>query len=250
MYLKSALLIPFLVRMVNPLEKAARYSYQPNKLNYCGPEDAFSELLDYVRNPVPEKNKEIISLLKQFSALHPYLELIAQKNEIENEFDGKVMNAYWIRNELLEHEWKNDLQDLLREKLTGPHLLPQKISEKLAANLPNDLLPHHSFNVLYVNFVTRKVSPIVNNLSNCLIKWGKVIDENELNVKTVKLISEGNEFKLKEEIRKFENPFEIQLQKNDLISLHWGIVVEKISETELKNLKNATEINLEAVNSL
>ncbi len=235
---------------MNPLQKAARYSYQPNKLNYCGPENACSELFEYVRNPIPEKNGKITSLLKEFSAFYPYLELIAQKNGIENEFDEKVVNAYWIGNELLEHEWENDLRELLRGKLTGPHLLPKTISEKLAQNLPNGLLPHHSFNVLYVNFVTKKISPVVENLSNCLVKWGKVIDENELKVKTVKLISEGNEFKLKEETRKLENPFEIPLQKNNLISVHWGIVVEKISETELKNLKKATQINLEAVNSL
>ncbi|MFH1587507.1 MAG: DUF6390 family protein [Candidatus Diapherotrites archaeon] len=234
---------------MNPPQKAARYSYQPNKLNYCGPENAHEKLLNFVNNPVQEEEAEIVSLLKQFSALHPYLELIAQKNEIENEFDEKVINAYWTGNELLEHEWGEDLRELLREKLTGPHLLPQKISEKLAAELPNGLLPHHSFNVLYVNFVTKKVSPIVQNLSNCLVKWGKVVDENELKAKTVKLISENNEFKLKEEIRKFENPFGIPLQKNDLISLHWGIAVEKIPETELKNLKKATQINLEAVNS-
>src|SRR5690606_33686545 len=76
-----------------------RYAFMPNRLRYCGGDDnrtLFDYALEMVREPPLEQ------MLARFTGALPYLRLIARENGIPDPFDERVVEAYWIGNELLE----------------------------------------------------------------------------------------------------------------------------------------------------
>ena len=228
------------------LSRACKYSLIPNELGYCGPEGSFEEFLKFIKSPSAEGAEKVKPLLKEFNALFPYLELIARCNNLEP-FNEQVIEAYWVGNSLLKSVSKRELQKtVLSFQSFG---LPRSIAEKKAAELPNSMLPHHSFHVLYVNFISQKVKPIVQNLGECIVQWGSVLEESEkgIAVKGLSLFSESGELKLREKERILKNPFKLELNKADLVSVHWGNVVEKLSEEQENQLKKYTELTLSGV---
>src|ERR1039458_5353739 len=80
----------------------ARYAYPPNALGYCGPGDSQS-LLELGADPGSVGNDEgLRRLARRFEGAWPYVELIAAANRIEDPLDLRVVEAYWIGNELLD----------------------------------------------------------------------------------------------------------------------------------------------------
>ena len=233
---------------LSSLSRACKYSLIPNELGYCGPEGSFKEFLKFIENPSVEGAKIVKPLLKEFNALFPYLELISRCNNLDP-FSEQVIEAYWVGNSLLESVSKRELQKtVLSFQSFG---LPRRIAEKKAAELPNNLLPHHSFHVLYVNFISQKVKPIVKNLGECIVQWAKVVEETDKGIvaKGSSLFSESGELKLREKEKTLKNPFKLELNKGDLISGHWGNAVEKLSEEQSKRLKKYTELTLSGIKS-
>ena len=230
----------------SPLIRACKYSLIPNELGFCGPEGSFREFLKFIEAPSPEGAERVTPLLRGFNALFPYLDLIARCNEL-GPFSEQVVEAYWIGNSLLESVTKRELQKtVLSFQKFG---LPRSIAEKKAVELPNGLLPHHSFHVLYVNFISQKVKPIVQNLGNCIVQWAKVTEQTDKGIvaKGFSLFSESNELKLREKKKTLKNPFKLELNNGDLISVHWGNAVEKLSEEQAKQLRHYSELTLEGL---
>ncbi|MCX6798636.1 MAG: DUF6390 family protein [Candidatus Diapherotrites archaeon] len=225
------------------LQRASKYSLIPNKLGYCGPPESWPKLMGFIAKPRPEQAPEIERTLQRFYALYPYLELIAKANDAQP-FDAGVIEAYWLGNKLLRSVQYSEMQKtILSFQLHG---LPREIAERKAAALPDCLLPHHSFHVLYVNFITKKVQPIVENLSNCLVQWAEVKEETKagIKVKGVELFLEGSSLKLREKAKTLQNPYCLALSAGDIVSVHWGNAVEKLSSTSLNCLKKQTIGNL------
>jgi len=225
------------------LKKACLYSIPPNRLGYCGPKDSFTAFQKFLSSPTEEKAANAKTLLSQFSALYPYLELIAKANK-RKPFDLEVVEAYWLGNSLLEKVSYKQIQETILS--LQKHGLPKSIAEKKTSQLPEEMLPHHSFHVLFVNFISQNVKPIVQNLSACLVQWAEVEENtnNGVRVKGVELFSESNELKLREKEKIVENPSNLQLFPKDLITVHWQNAIEKISSQGQKNLKNLTERTL------
>ncbi len=228
---------------IDALKRACTYSFSPNKLGYCGPEGSWQAFGQFLSAPTEQNAVAAKEALRKFYALYPYLELIATANDLQP-FDAEVIEAYWIGNGLLQNVQYSELQKtILSFQRFG---LPRSIAEKKAAELPDELLPHHSTHVLYVNFINPKVQPVVENLGNCLIQWAEVKGETKkaIKVKGIELFSENGELKLREKEKIVQNPFNLQLKEKDLVTVHWGSVVEKISFDELKRLKKFTEETL------
>ena len=230
-------------KQFNALIRACKYSAIPNQLGYCGPKDCFKQFNDFIENPSKEKAESVKESLAKFSALYPYLELIASSHDL-SPFDEEVVEAYWIGSHLLEGVQKRELQKtVLSLQMFG---LPRSIAESKATAIKEGMFPHHSFHVLFVNFINPKVKPLVSNLGNCLIQWAEIKEPGEtLRVKGVDLISESGELKLREKIKSLENPFKIDAKKKDLVSVHWGKVVEKISADQVNTLKKFTFKNFQ-----
>jgi len=238
-------------KKINSLIKACKYSFITNQKNYCGQNNAFSEFRDFIENPVPSKIQRIESLFSSFEALFPYLKLISKANNL-SPLDEKTIEAYWLGSDLLEKVSLEETKKMILEEFAKPGLLPKNIAEKKAELIPENSVSHHSFHVLYINFVTKKVEPVLKNLDNCLISWGKIkeVQENFLLVNSTELLFEFNEFKLKEKTKKIDSGLVFSPEKNSFVSVHWNFAVEQIDKTELHNLKKFTEKNINAVNSL
>lgn len=236
---------------IDSLVKACKYSFISNKKNYCGSANAFSEFKDFIENPLPEKTERIEKLFESFEALYPYLKLIAKANNLLP-LDEKTIEAYWLGNELLEKVSLNETKEMILSDFAKPGLLPKSIAERKAESIPFGSVPHHSFHVLYINFVSKKVEPVLKNLDSCLITWGNVkeVQENSLVVDSVQLVFDSGEFKLKEKRKSIDSGFVSQAEKNSFVSVHWNFAVELIEKQELKSLKHFTEKNINAVNSV
>ncbi len=217
-----------------------------NRLGYCGPAESWRTFMRFTQKPTEELAADAKKLLTRFYALYPYLELIARVNSLQP-FDAEVVEAYWLGNKLLENVQYSELQKtLLSFQRFG---LPRSIAEKKAAELPDALLPHHSSHVLYVNFISPKVEPVVANLSNCLVQWAAVKGEtkNGIRVKGIELFAEAAELKLKEKTKTIQNPFSLHLNEAAFAAVHWGSAIEPLARKQLRNLQNYTIKNLHAL---
>src|SRR6478735_724946 len=75
----------------------ARYAYPPNELGYCGPPDA-SVLL----RRGPSADAAIAQHARRFEGAWAYLDLLASAAGIADPLDARVVEAYWLGNDLLE----------------------------------------------------------------------------------------------------------------------------------------------------
>ena len=177
------------------IELAARFSYITNSLRFCGPKKASKQFLQYLSKKNNEQ-KVKDSLLK-FEGLYPYLSAIAEKNN-KDIFDYEVIEAYWIGNKLLDNFTNEDNKTIIKKLMQRG--LPKSIGENLINNLPSGLLPHHNFNVMYVGVgrVTGSVETNLQNMDNCRISWGKVLEvlQDKLLVQSNLLIKNKNKNEL------------------------------------------------------
>jgi len=232
---------------------ACRHSFITNKLEYCGEEGAFREFKEFIEAPVPEKAEHIKELLSTFEGFHAYLKLIGKSNNMQP-FDFRVIEAYWLGNRLLENVGTEKVRQMILTDLSRPGLLPKSIAEKKADSLTGEVFPHHSFHVLYMNFMTKKVEPILKNLDNCLVGWGKVKElhpeKEKIVIEGVKLTHFNNEFQLDGQTKSIGPGLLKELKKGAFISVHWNNAVSVLSEEQLSNLRKYTKKNVEYVNSL
>ena len=234
---------------INGLLKASKYSAIPNRLGFCGPTKSFQKLEEFVASPSKERSIGAKGILQRFNALFPYLELIASSNSLQP-FDERVVESYWIGNELLERVPKRELQKTVFS--LQKFGLPQRIAEKKAAGIVDGMFPHHSFHVLYINFINPNLKPLISNLSNCLVQWGKVkkVRESQFLVKAEQLLFESGQLKLKEKIRNVDKGFVQQVAKNDFVSIHWNKAVELLDEEQVGMLKKNTLNMLDLIKQL
>ena len=229
-----------------------KYSFITNKLRYCGPHDSYLNFLKYLTNPSLELKKKTIDELKRFEGLYPYLQLIAEKSGKE-EFSPEVGEAYWLGNKLLDNFDESDLKKLIMN-LTNRGL-PKSYAEKLTLEIPKGMVPHHSFNVIYVGVgkITGSVGFNIENINNCLIRPAEVIEIKDkiIIAQHRPYVFENNKLVLAKPINsEFDYMSEfVKLNVGDVISIHWNFVVDKLIEEEISNLINYTKINVDALNN-
>ncbi|MCX6802854.1 MAG: DUF6390 family protein [Candidatus Diapherotrites archaeon] len=230
------------------IAKACRYSFIPNELGYCGARDFSKLFVSFINEPKEEKAEEVKNALRTFTSEQAYIELIAEHHSLPV-FDARPIEAYWLGSELLEGISKDEIKNLINEKF---RTLPESVRAKKIAGLPAKAFIHHSFHVLYIEFITQKLPAIVPNLDKCLIGWGKVKGEKKgkFEIKGIELFKEAGELKLVEKIKMIENPFSLSLKKGSLVSVHWDNAVEEITEKQMKSLKKYTLKNMELANSV
>jgi len=234
---------------MDAIELAARYSFIPNRLKYCGPEDADKVFFDYI---ITKKNKERVKeLLHDFKALRLYLELIA-KNNNKQPFDKEVVEAYWIGNSLLDNVNNQEIRSLILNEFTKQGL-PKTTAQELADNTPVGITPHHSFHVLHVNFITKKVDPHITNLDKCRISWGivKKVEDTHLLIEYKPVISADGKTVLgkpKEKRVNYLKEFFDSIKEGDAVSVHWDLAIEKLNNERLANIERYTLKNIGVMN--
>ncbi|MGH2534856.1 MAG: DUF6390 family protein [Thermomicrobiales bacterium] len=221
-----------------------RYAFMPNRLSYCGGDDNRA-IFDYALATVREPPLE--AMLRKFSGAMPYLTLIARGNDIADPFDDRVVEAYWIGNELLDRVRVGDLYASLRDRYRTQ--LSPRLMELVAAKAPAGARPHHSFHVFDVwRNVDRLSGDVLATLDNCRISWGTVlsVEGGELLVERRPLVMQDGKLVLADArpervVRQIDGRgFAEAAQPGDAVSLHWGWVCEVLSPRQRASLERFT----------
>ncbi|MDD5251293.1 MAG: DUF6390 family protein [Patescibacteria group bacterium] len=237
------------------LLRCTRYAFGPNRLHYCGP-DANQEIFEHYRYGAADAG--LLALLKDFKTMFPYLRLIAEANDIRDPFDERVVEAYWIGNELL------DRVDIARfyRSLVDDHELKRKFDlktfEVVAEKLRHAAVPHHSFHVfdIWKRTGNLETEHTLDSLDSCRIGWGRVIevDGPKIIVETEPVVLENGKLALGKPIRRrltrgLESLSDIeQLQLGDLVTYHWGVPCETVTEEQVARLRKYTMRHLDLAN--
>ena len=232
---------------MNGLRCAALYSLTTNRLGYCGPKSAFSVFENFILNGVGAE--KVKALLERFEGVYPYLQVIAEKNNLES-FDEQVVDAYWLGNRLLDSMNAEDIKEIINK--LSERGLPKIVADKLIARVPKNSIPHHSFNVIFVGVgtVTGSVPANLKNMNSCMVNWGRVVEAgNQLAVETQELCYDNGYF-LKPATKRisFNKALLGSIKQGDFVSFHWDNAVEVLSEEHRKGLERYTQKIISAVN--
>ena len=235
----------------------ARYAYPPNELGYCGPSD--SDAL--IESATQAGGTSVLChLAAQFEGAWPYLELIAGCNGIDDPLDRRVVEAYWVGNDLTRRVPAISLAASLDDRFARR---TARNFEPLVSAAFTGGVVQHSFHVFAVYpwlgmLRAGKDGAPLEILDRCRIRWGSVVDLHEdfLTVSSRPLRFEGSRLCLGDEelevVRRARNGvgFVDDLSPGDAVSLHWDWVCDRLSDVSLRWLQACTRANLDAVNLL
>ena len=235
--------------------RCARYAFMPNKLSFCGP-DKNKDLFYYCQNQEVDHGLNLI--LKEFQVLYPYLKFIAQSNQLKDPFDEKIIEAYWLGNQLLDNVNKSRLYNHLLDEQQLKKKLNKKLLKKVVDKIPLGAKPHHSFHVLSVWKRTGNLDVMhtLNSMDLCRISWGKIkkIDLPNLEVEYQPLVLENGRLKLgsiifQKVLTEINNSGFIEKPRlGQWISFHWGFACEVLNNYQVANLKKYTEESIRLTN--
>ena len=228
-----------------------RYGFMPNRLRYCGP-DENRTLLQYTLEGVSDGG--LTPLLRQFTGALPYLKLIARSNGLPDPFDPRVVEAYWLGNELLDGVEVRQLYDALLERfgkqLTG------RTRELVLGKAPAGARPHHAFHVLDVHSRVGELATSLLTLEQCRVSWGQVrsVEGAELVVDYQPLVLQAGQLRLGQTrttraLRQVDGQgFVDQVLPGDWVSMHWGWACEVLTDRQRNNLERYTRHHLAIAN--
>lgn len=229
---------------------AALYGLIPNTLGFCGPRQEILKKFIAGKLGIPE----VIPVLKKFEAAYAYYELIAKKNKIKNgPFNKRVVEAYWIGNELLDNISARDLRQMVSEKFTKPGLLSKSQACQKGKLIPKKAKPHHSFHVLILGSITGRVDFEGNTKLKdiCRVGWGRVVK-----VKNSKIVVNYNPLigkkiitfgKLIKKEVSWDKAILPEVKMGDWISFHWNCAIQLLKEEDIINLYKYTQNTLNAL---
>jgi hypothetical protein len=234
----------------------ARYAFGPNRLGYCGPDDAV-EL--FGQATLGGELDALRRLAEQFEGAYPYLELIARANAIADPLDARVVEAYWLGNALLEQVRPGmlgvSLDARFRRRLRGDGW--RWLADKPAAGA----LPMHAFHVLDVFprlglLRSGALDDVVKVIDSCRIRWGRVLerDGDWLVVAAVPLeLAAGKLFLAPPRVEKIRGwqdgaGFLSGVAAGDTVSIHWDWACDVLDARRLKLLRSWTAHELAIAN--
>jgi len=244
-----------ITKTMEGIMRCSRYSFGPNRLHYCGP-DANKELHDLIESG--ESNIGLAHLLKQFKTLFPYLRQIAEANNIKDPFDNRIVEAYWLGNELLDRINQKRLYRFLIDDLRIKDKLKNKEFSWLEEKISRGAVPHHSFHVLNI-WQQEGHHDLLNDLTRmdeCRISSGVVtsVKGPEIIVTTEPLIYAGGKFAFgpvisKTLTRQLEAEYDIeQIKIGETVSIHWSVPCEVITKKQAETLRKYTLKNIAFAN--
>lgn len=228
-----------------------RYGFMPNHLRYCGGDDNRT-LFDY--GIAGEVDGGLDPLLRQFAGALPYLKLIARENDIADPFDDRVVEAYWLGNDLLAGVEARQLYDDLRERFRRQ--LNGKTLDLVLGKAPAGARPHHNFHVFDVHSRAGQLEHSLVTMDQCRISWGKVlrVEGPQLIVERQPLVLAGGKLVLGPVetaaiARQVDGRgFADAAQPGDWVSLHWSWVCEVITSGQQRRLARETDWHLQLAN--
>jgi Family of unknown function (DUF6390) len=221
----------------------ARYAFPPNELGYCGPDDA-AALLSHA---AAGGGADIVARARRFDGAWPYLEVIATAAGIEDPLDPRVVEAYWVGNDLLDAVTPLGLLTALRARFVD-----QAGGCWVRITPEAGPLAHHSFQVFAVYpwlGLLDSGSPVpMSVLDRCRIRWGSVVavDGDHATVSSQPLVWESGVLQLgperEERVRWSAGGESLRsgITMGDCVSLHWDWVCDRLSEKQVGALRDVT----------
>ena len=241
--------------LIKGVMQCGKYAFMPNYYAYCGP-DKNKNLFDYVAAGYYEPY--LNQILTEFEVMHPYLKLIAHNNQIRDEFDQQIVEAYWIGNELTEGVKIKNLYRHFTENKNLKSKIKKATVEKVLGYIPGKTKPHHNFHVMNIWARAGKVNikHTLHSINECRIAWGKVkkVKNNSVIIEYQPLVIFADKMQLgetedREVITQFDDKGFVQdLKIGDIVTIHWGWVCEKINDQQLNNLQKYTQESLNIFN--
>lgn len=233
----------------------ARYAYPPNALGLCGA-DSPGTLLEY--GEAGESDGGLAELARTFEGAWPYLTLIAEANRIEDPLDVRVVEAYWVGNDLLSRVPSAALARHVRERFRGRL---GSAAERIPSIVAAGAVPHHCFHVFALYpWLGLLRSGIVDEplrvLDQCRTTPAVVltVEGETADVLAEPLLWEEGRLQLGEPQprsvrwrdggRAFARP-----QPGELVSLHWDFVCDVLTPQMAARLAGVTRRVLAAVNT-
>lgn len=229
------------------LVRFIRYAFMPNHLGYCGGNEA-SQLFEQAVTNQPDAG--LIPLLVKFTGAVPYLRTIASANGIADPFDPRVVEAYWVGNQLLDGVEARDLYAALSERF-GPHL-PPKVREVVLRKAPQGARPYHLFHVIDVYRRLENDEISLASIDSCRVSWGRVtaVDGGSLTVDRRPLLMSEGTFSLgparpERVLRSLSGQgFADGATVGDWVSIHWGWTCEVLDAAQVAQLERQSAHHL------
>jgi len=233
----------------------ARYAYPPNRLGLCGPDDAPA----LIGSALDGAAREVRSLALGFEGAYPYLRLIADENGIADPLDRRVVEAYWLGNELTRRVGARALHRNVDDRFR--RRMDRGAWRWLEAAVGGGAWPVHAFHVLEVYPRIGLMrggdhGPIVEAMDACRIRWGRVLALNgdRLEVEARALGLEDGRLVLSaprvEAVRGWVGAGGLLggVAAGDLVSLHWGWACDRLTAAQALALAGWTRQALAAAN--
>lgn len=233
----------------------ARYAYAPNELGFCGPDD-HRALLDYGTNRSSDPG--LRELAGKFTGPWPYLTVMAAAAGIDDPFDRRLVEAYWVGNDLLDrvsrHDFGRTLEDYFKPR-AGRNFA------YLAEAIPAGAVAHHGFHVFGVYpwvglLESGRIDEPLKQLDRCRIRWGQVLElvGDEAVVRYRPLQWDGLRLSLgpptTESVTRAVagSSFIPDLAIGDWVSMHWHWICDRLDRRQLRHLRTNTSRQLEITN--
>jgi hypothetical protein len=228
----------------------ARFSLATNRLEYCGPSDAEPLLYGAITRDAGLAAAR--GSLERFEALYPYLAAIGGRHGLDP-FDERVVEAYWIGNDLLDAFAPEDFRALL--DALARRGLPRSTAARLAAHLPAHPVFHHTFHVAFVGVgeVTGHVATTLANMEACRPTAARVVgvDAPFLDLERRPLALAGGRLALAapvRERRRFDPAILPEIGTGDTVAVHWGHPAVVLTPAQAGSLDRYTARSLDAAN--
>ena len=233
----------------------ARYAYPPNERGSCGPPQS-QTLFEYGAAAVVDPGLELLA--RQFAGAWPYLEFIAGVSGIKDPLDRRVVEAYWLGNDLLE---RIDMKTFGTALMDRFRMQAGRSWSHLEEAIPAGVVPHHSFHVFHVypwvGLLGHGRGEPLEVLDRCRIRWGEVVsvEQDTVIVRSRPLQYDGGRLFLGDPDLETATcalngvGLTAALQPGEWVGLHWGWVCDRLDRRQLDNLRRFTLRHLQIVNS-
>ncbi len=246
----------------------AGYAFPPNELGYCGP-DGSSVLLE--GGATGDLDTEVARRARLFDGAWPYLELIAAATGIADPLDPRVVRAYWLGGDLLDHVDGEVFEALVRDRFGAQPGVTERLDHGRVGGRIMDAGvigagvigagPHHGFHVLvvypWIGLLDRGPGVALSVLDSCRVRWGLVesVDGDRVSVRTPALQLAGGELVLGGEQALTArwaaagHAFVSSPEPGEWVALHWDWVCDRLSDDAVVELRGRTDRQLAAANA-
>ena len=244
---------------------AARHSFQPNRLGYCGP-DENDVLFDACLSN--KRSSELVKALQGFRAAYPYHRFIAESIGSQDPFDYRAVEAYWIGNDYLQKIGPGDFYTHLTERFKSR--FPKEHLKKLFEAQSFAPFPHHALHVFNA-FSTMGTAPdsltsaagtdekVGTLMDKCRISWGRVValgDAGGLSVEYEPVVRRAGKLLLEKPVltkvisEVQGKSFVAGVRPGDWISFHWGVACSILTPRQIANIRKYTLSDMAIANSV